>query len=75
MMEWEPSLLINCKKLSKERVEYFNIKGSNFLGFTFKENCPDIRNTKVIDIIVELQEFGLQVNVNDPMAKSKNVEM
>lgn len=38
------------------------------LGLTFKENCPDTRNTKVIDIIRELQEYGVEVQVTDPMA-------
>jgi len=36
------------------------------LGFTFKENCPDIRNTKVIDVINELQEFDVDVDIYDP---------
>lgn len=38
------------------------------LGLTFKENCPDIRNTRVIDIINELKEFGLNVQIHDPLA-------
>ncbi len=38
------------------------------LGFTFKENCPDTRNTKVIDIINELKEYGLEAIVADPVA-------
>lgn len=38
------------------------------LGITFKENCPDIRNTKVIDVYRELKEFGLSVDVHDPWA-------
>lgn len=36
------------------------------LGLAFKENCPDLRNTRVIDIISELQEYGVQVDVHDP---------
>jgi UDP-N-acetyl-D-galactosamine dehydrogenase len=36
------------------------------LGITFKENCPDMRNTKVIDIIEELKEYGCSVDVFDP---------
>lgn len=43
------------------------------LGFTFKENCPDARNTKVIDIINELKEYGVKVIVNDPTANKKEV--
>lgn len=53
-----------------------NIKGSNvlILGVTFKENCPDVRNTKVVDIYTELQQFGLQVDVWDSWADQKEVE-
>ena len=35
------------------------------LGVTFKENCPDIRNSKVVDVFIELKEFGLKVDVYD----------
>ena len=38
------------------------------LGFTFKENCPDLRNTRVIDLVRELQGFGARVDVYDPWA-------
>ncbi|HEV3008992.1 MAG TPA: nucleotide sugar dehydrogenase [Burkholderiales bacterium] len=46
-----------------------NIKGArvNVLGLTFKENVPDIRNSKVIDIIRELHEFGVETYVHDPL--------
>ena len=43
------------------------------LGFTFKENCPDTRNTKVIDIYHELKDFGLAVDVHDPWASAREV--
>ena len=51
------------------------IKGTKalILGITFKENCPDIRNSKVIDIYNELIQFGLDVSVYDPFADSKSV--
>ena len=44
------------------------VKGSKvlMLGITFKENCPDIRNTKAIDIYHELVEYGINVDVYDP---------
>lgn len=47
-----------------------NIKGAkvNILGITFKENCADLRNSKVIDIIQELQSYGIEVFVSDPFA-------
>ena len=52
------------------------IKGSNvlILGVTFKENCPDIRNTKVVDIYHELCEFGLNVDIYDPWASAEEVK-
>jgi UDP-N-acetyl-D-galactosamine dehydrogenase len=43
------------------------------LGVTFKENCPDIRNTRVVDIISELQQFGIEVDVYDPWADAHEV--
>jgi len=44
------------------------------LGITFKEDCPDIRNSKVIDIIKELQQFNINVDVYDPHADKFEVE-
>lgn len=44
------------------------------LGLTFKENCPDLRNSKVIDVIRELQSFGCRVHVHDPVANSTEAE-
>jgi UDP-N-acetyl-D-glucosamine/UDP-N-acetyl-D-galactosamine dehydrogenase len=51
------------------------VKGSKvaILGITFKENCPDVRNTKVIDIIRELEEFGVEIFVHDPVANKEEV--
>jgi UDP-N-acetyl-D-galactosamine dehydrogenase len=43
------------------------------LGVTFKENCPDIRNTKTVDIVGELQAFGCQVDIFDPWASQEEV--
>jgi UDP-N-acetyl-D-glucosamine/UDP-N-acetyl-D-galactosamine dehydrogenase len=43
----------------------------NVLGLTFKENCGDLRNSKVIDIVRELQSYGVQVLVTDPHATSE----
>lgn len=52
------------------------IKGANalILGITFKENCPDLRNSRVIDIYEELVEFGLEVDVHDPWADESEVK-
>lgn len=53
-----------------------NIKGAKalLLGVTFKENCPDIRNSKVFDIYNELVQFGLEVDVFDPHADAGQVK-
>ncbi|TFW29873.1 nucleotide sugar dehydrogenase [Massilia horti] len=50
--------------------EGFHVKGSkvNVIGLTFKENCPDLRNSKVADIVHELQSYGCDVHVHDPVA-------
>lgn len=52
------------------------VKNSNvlILGITFKENCPDIRNSKVIDVIEELQSFGANIHVYDTWASSQEVK-
>ncbi len=52
------------------------IKGSKVLvlGITFKENCPDIRNSRVIDVVRELEEFGCDVDVYDPWADKEEVK-
>ncbi|KAB0613655.1 nucleotide sugar dehydrogenase [Campylobacter hyointestinalis] len=54
----------------------FTIVGSNvlILGITFKENCPDIRNSRVIDIINELKDFGCNIDVYDPWADKVDVK-
>jgi UDP-N-acetyl-D-galactosamine dehydrogenase len=44
------------------------------LGMTFKENCPDLRNSKVIDVVRELQSFGAHVVIHDPLADSAECE-
>jgi UDP-N-acetyl-D-galactosamine dehydrogenase len=53
-----------------------NVKKSEILilGFTFKENCPDVRNTKVIDIVMELKSYGSNITIFDPWAKSEIVK-
>jgi len=52
------------------------IKGAKvlILGITFKENCPDIRNTRVVDILNELQQYGVEVAIYDPWANPKEVK-
>jgi UDP-N-acetyl-D-galactosamine dehydrogenase len=52
------------------------VKGAKVLimGFTFKENCPDVRNTRVVDIYHELSQFGLEVDIYDPWADVAEVK-
>jgi UDP-N-acetyl-D-glucosamine/UDP-N-acetyl-D-galactosamine dehydrogenase len=56
---------IMIKKMLKKRI---HVNGSKVLvmGLTFKENCPDVRNTKVVDIINELIDYGVEVDIYDP---------
>ncbi|QXP69069.1 nucleotide sugar dehydrogenase [Polaribacter sp. R2A056_3_33] len=52
------------------------VKGAEVLvlGITFKENCPDVRNTKAVDLIYELKDYGANVTIFDPHANSTEVE-
>ena len=52
------------------------IKGANILvlGITFKENCPDVRNTKVVDVIQQLGSYGTQISIYDPWADPQQVK-
>jgi UDP-N-acetyl-D-galactosamine dehydrogenase len=54
----------------------FNVKGAkvNVIGLTFKENCPDLRNSKVADIVHELESYGVDVHVWDPLADAAEAE-
>ncbi len=61
------------KAMLKKRI---HVEGSRVLvlGLTFKENCPDLRNTKVVDIIAELQDYGVQVDCYDPWINHHEAE-
>jgi len=59
-------MLQNGIDVSKSRI--------GVMGITFKENCPDIRNSKVIDLILELQSWGVKVVVTDPWADAQEVK-
>ncbi|MCS0591009.1 nucleotide sugar dehydrogenase [Massilia norwichensis] len=54
----------------------FHVKGSkvNVIGLTFKENCPDLRNSKVADIVHELESYGCEVHVYDPVAEADEAQ-
>jgi UDP-N-acetyl-D-galactosamine dehydrogenase len=59
------------KAMLKRRIQ---VNGARVLvlGFAFKENCPDIRNTRVIDVVSELHDYGIQVDVHDPWVNSND---
>ena len=61
------------KAMLKKRI---HVEGARVLvmGLTFKENCPDLRNTKVVDIISELQDYGVQVDCYDPWINPAEAE-
>ena len=61
------------KAMLKKRI---SINGSSVLvmGLTFKENCPDIRNTKVVDVINELKDYGISIDCYDPWVDKAQVE-
>ena len=61
------------KKMLKKRIQ---INGANILlmGLTFKENCPDLRNTKVVDIVSELKEYNINVDIVDPWCSNDEAQ-
>ncbi|MDC0096428.1 nucleotide sugar dehydrogenase [Amylibacter sp.] len=80
---FRPDLLLSGRRINNGMAEYvavqliklmtknkLTVANSNVLvlGFTFKGNCPDIRNTKIIDLVHELESFGCSVDVSDPLA-------
>jgi UDP-N-acetyl-D-galactosamine dehydrogenase len=61
------------KAMLKRRIQ---VNGARILvlGLTFKENCPDLRNTKVVDVVAELREYGAQVDIHDPWANAPEAQ-
>lgn len=59
------------KKMLKKGIDVSSVRVL-LLGLTFKENCPDLRNTRVIDIVSELQDYGIGVDVYDPWVQPKD---
>ena len=57
-----------AKKMLQQRI---HVEGD--MGLTFKENCPDLRNTKVVDIVAELKEYNINVYIMDPWCSSEEV--
>ena len=61
------------KAMMKQRIQ---VQGARVLvmGLAFKENCPDIRNTRIVDIVTELKDYGVQADVYDPWVDVKDAE-
>jgi len=85
---YHPEIILAGRRLNDEMGKYvateviklmlkkdIKVKNSNVLvlGFTFKEDCPDVRNTKVIDIVGELNTYDIKVTIFDPWANPEEV--
>jgi UDP-N-acetyl-D-galactosamine dehydrogenase len=86
---YHPEIILAGRRLNDSMGEYvasqvvklmikkgIAIKGTSLLmlGITFKENCPDVRNTKIVDVIKALKEYGIEVTIFDPLANPDEVK-
>jgi UDP-N-acetyl-D-galactosamine dehydrogenase len=86
---YHPEIILAGRRLNDSMGEYVSsqvvklmikkgvaINGAKLLmlGITFKENCPDVRNTKIVDVIHALADYGIKVTIFDPWAKPSEVE-
>jgi UDP-N-acetyl-D-galactosamine dehydrogenase len=86
---YHPEIILAGRRLNDSMGEYVasqvvklmikkgvTINGAQLLmlGITFKENCPDVRNTKIVDVVHALEDYGIQVTIFDPWANPKEVE-
>jgi UDP-N-acetyl-D-galactosamine dehydrogenase len=86
---YHPEIILAGRRMNDSMGEYvagevvrqmvkqgIHVKGANvlILGITFKENCPDVRNTKVVDIVKELQTYDINVTIYDPWADPEEVK-
>ncbi|NHM06468.1 nucleotide sugar dehydrogenase [Flavobacterium sp. CYK-4] len=87
-MGYHPEIILAGRRLNDSMGEYVAsqvvklmikkgvvVNGAKLLmlGITFKENCPDVRNTKIVDVIAALADYGIQVNIYDPWANPDEV--
>ena len=85
---YHPEIILAGRRLNDSMGEYIasqvvklmikkgiTVNGANLLmlGITFKENCPDVRNTKIVDVIRSLKEYGISVTIYDPLANVEEV--
>jgi UDP-N-acetyl-D-galactosamine dehydrogenase len=86
---YHPEIILAGRRLNDSMGEYvasqvvklmikkgISVNGANLLmlGITFKENCPDVRNTKIVDVIKALKEYGISVTIYDPLANIAEVK-
>ncbi|BFM42322.1 nucleotide sugar dehydrogenase [Flavobacterium sp. CFS9] len=86
---YHPEIILAGRRLNDSMGEYvaaqvvklmikkgISVNGANLLmlGITFKENCPDVRNTKIVDVIKALKEYGIAVTLYDPLASIEEVK-
>ena len=86
---YHPEIILAGRRLNDSMGEYvagqiikllvksdIKVKGANILvlGITFKENCPDVRNTKVVDVIAHLKDYGTKITIYDPWASPEQVK-
>ncbi|UQD56108.1 nucleotide sugar dehydrogenase [Flavobacterium sp. K5-23] len=86
---YHPEIILAGRRLNDSMGEYvasqivklmikkgISVNGASLLmlGITFKENCPDVRNTKIVDVIASLTDYGITVTIYDPLANSAEVE-
>jgi UDP-N-acetyl-D-glucosamine/UDP-N-acetyl-D-galactosamine dehydrogenase len=88
-MGYHPEIILAGRRLNDSMGEYvasqvvklmikkgISINGAKLLmlGITFKENCPDVRNTKIVDVIAALKEYGIEITIYDPWANPAEVQ-
>ena len=86
--EYHPEIVLAGRRLNDSMGEYvasqivklmikkgISVNGAELLmlGITFKENCPDVRNTKIVDVVKALKEYGILVTIFDPLANADDV--
>ena len=86
---YHPEIILAGRRLNDSMGEYVasqvvklmikkgvTINGAQLLmlGITFKENCPDVRNTKIVDVVHALSDYGIQITIYDPWAKPSDVK-
>ena len=70
MGDYVASQIVKCMNKNKITVNGAKVL---VLGITFKENCPDVRNTKVVDLIKALKDYGTNITIHDPWANEEEL--